>query len=217
MAGPDDHDLDRIVDDLMKMADGPDAVRFAYISQDVLRLATLWSDPSTAPKAEVELQKWADEPDGLHKRIAAHWLARARAMIDAPPPAKKPPAAKPPVGQGTAPHAARSMHPGERMLRDSAQARLALRKAADPDPAKARRLSFVGRLYDIKRRATGAVLGAAAGASIGARLGRRAGRGGAILGAVAGGLGGERAARAYSRAVEGNATTRTISRLSLIG
>jgi len=213
VARPDDQALDGIVLDLMKLADGPDAVRFAYISQDVLRLATQWSDPAS----EAVLMKWADGPDPLRKRIAEHWLARARATIDAPPPAKKPPAAKPPAEQGTAPAAARPVHPGEKMLRDAAQARLALRKAADPDPAKARRLSFVGRLFDIKRRATGAVLGAAAGASLGARLGRRAGRGGAILGAVAGAVGGERAARAYSGAVESNPVTRTISRLSLIG
>lgn len=78
-----DQDLDGIMADLAKLGDTPEgAVKREFLSQDLLRMAALGAEEATRPQAAAMAKAFSEQGDPLRKRIAQHWIDRAKATID---------------------------------------------------------------------------------------------------------------------------------------
>ncbi len=77
-----DQDLYSIMEDLEKAAQTPEgALRANFLARDVNELAKLWDSADTRPQADAMLDAWS-QMDGLKKRIASHWIERAKSIVE---------------------------------------------------------------------------------------------------------------------------------------
>jgi hypothetical protein len=77
-----DQELHSIMDDLEKSALTPEGgMRASFLIRDVGTLAKLWDSTETRPQADAMLNAWS-QMDGLRKRIASHWIERAKSIVE---------------------------------------------------------------------------------------------------------------------------------------
>ncbi len=69
--------FDPVLEELAKRYAG----QVPYVAGDIGRVAALWGNEATRPRAEALLKQWIETGEPLRKGVATVWLARAKGMI----------------------------------------------------------------------------------------------------------------------------------------